>query len=618
MSESLGLSIGAANLVAARTGSNPVQRGSVLTLFDHRAAEVGLPEENPNLNEPGLVLRGFVERVGDQAPLVAADGTKHPGAALTVAALDAMARTVGYGTPVTIAVPAYWSEGQVAALRQALQTQPTLAPDGAPMLISDAAAALAGLGAQPGFPSDGVVALCDFGAGGTSVTLANAGSNLEQIGPTIRYRELSGDDIDQGLLNHLLAVAPGVDATDVSGTATRMGSVTRLLGGCRRAKEQLSATTVATIPTGAIGLPDSAADLRVTRSEFEQLISGPLERFITAVEDILQRNGIPRTSLSAVVSVGGGASIPLITARLSERLQVPVVASAQPMLSAAVGATVLGAERSAAGVPTGAGPAVEAPTSIVGAPGAQTEASPTAWATQAAAAAAGESASDDGGSATYRALAWSEDAGTGNEPVPYTGPNDYGRDTVTAGYAPTAGYPPGLDHPDEDRYPGEPEPLPWYKRAAVVFSLAAAGLAILVAVVLGLTLGPRSSKPVNTTSPPQPAPPPITTTVIGPNNSPTVTVITPPPVTTTAPPVTTTTTRPPTTTTTTTAATTTTTTTPPPTTTTTQPTTTPPPTTTSQVTTTAPPTTTQQPPTTTAAPVTPTTAPPVPAPAPGA
>ena len=65
MTESLGLSIGVANLVAARAGSAAVSRKSVLTIFDHRAGEVGLPEENPILNEPGLVMRGFVERVGD-------------------------------------------------------------------------------------------------------------------------------------------------------------------------------------------------------------------------------------------------------------------------------------------------------------------------------------------------------------------------------------------------------------------------------------------------------------------------------------------------------------------------------------------------------------------------
>lgn len=132
MSASLGLSIGVANLVAARVGGAPVSRGSVLTVFDHRASEVGVPEENPNVTEAGLVLRGFVERVGDRTPLVAADGTKYLGVALTVEALEAMARTVGDGGPVTVAVPAYWSEGQYAAMREEFFAQPGLAPGGVP------------------------------------------------------------------------------------------------------------------------------------------------------------------------------------------------------------------------------------------------------------------------------------------------------------------------------------------------------------------------------------------------------------------------------------------------------------------------------------------------------
>ena len=51
--------------------------------------------------------------------------------------------------------------------------------------------------------------------------------------------------------------------------------------------------------------------LRLSRTEFEQLISAPLDRFITAIGEVLQRNGIGQ--LAAVATVGGGAAIPLIT-----------------------------------------------------------------------------------------------------------------------------------------------------------------------------------------------------------------------------------------------------------------------------------------------------------------
>ena len=82
MNDSLGLSIGMTNLVAARIGHAPVMRRSVLTLFSDRAPEVGVPGENPNLNQPGLVLSGFVERVGDPVPLVAADLITEPDAGI--------------------------------------------------------------------------------------------------------------------------------------------------------------------------------------------------------------------------------------------------------------------------------------------------------------------------------------------------------------------------------------------------------------------------------------------------------------------------------------------------------------------------------------------------------
>ncbi|HSS24628.1 MAG TPA: Hsp70 family protein [Mycobacterium sp.] len=536
MSESLGLSLGVANLVAARVGSTPVARKPVLTVYDQRASEVGLPEENPNLTVPGLVMRGFIERVGDRAELVAADGTKYLGEALTVEALEAMVRTVGSGTPLTIAVPAYWSEGQYAALRAEFFAQPALAPNGVPpVLMSDATAAVTALRATPGFPTDGIVVLCDFGASGTSVTLTNAGANFQQVGPSVRYTDFSGDAIDQLILNHLRTAAPTADTTTGVASTTRMGSLTRLLAECQRAKEHLSTATMATVGT------DSGENVRLSRSEFEQLISEPLDRLVGTVKEILQRNGILRSNLAAIATVGGGASIPLLTTRLSGRLRVPILTTPQPAYSAAIGAAVLGQQQSSAGAATAASPILDNPTETV--------------------------ATAAGLEKPHAPVAWSEDAGT-QEPVPYTGPEhtgDYGRDTRGLGYA------------NDHRYSAQAARLPWYKRTALVLSVAGAGAAVLVAVVLALTLGHANNTPPNEPAPPQTS---QTITVTGPNNSPTVTVIPPPPTTnTTQPPATTTTNQPPTTTTTTTA---------PPTTTTTKQTTT------SQVTTTAPSTTTQE------------------------
>ncbi len=520
MSESLGLSIGVANLVAARAGSDPVTRKSVLTLFDQRPSEVGLPEENPNPAEPGLVMRGFVERVGDRTPLVASDGTKYLGDALTVEALEVMARSVGYGTPITIAVPAYWSEEQSAALREEFFAQPGLTSNGvAPTLISDATAAFAALRAEPGFPTAGIVVLCDFGASGTTVTLIDAGAGSAQVGPSVRYTDLSGDAIDQLILNRVRESTPNTDTTGGLASTTRMGSLTRQLDQCRHAKEQLSTATVATISIGA------GEDFELSRDEFDELISSTVDRFLTTVEEILQRNEIPTADLAAVATVGGGASIPLLSTRLSARLGATIHSAPTPTFSAAVGAAVLGELQPPVGAAEG--PVLENPTQLA-----------TAAAPDMTQMIPGARVDED------RPLAWSEDAEE-DDPVPYTGPEhsgEYAREAMSFDYA------------EGEGYGAEEGPLPWYKRTVLVLSLVGAGLALLLlGVVLALSLNHEEKAPVTPPSPSAPAPTEQTVTVTEPNNSTTQTVIPAPPppsTTTTEAPVTTTTTEAPVTTTT--------------------------------------------------------------------
>lgn len=632
MSDALGLSIGTTNLVAARRGRPPVSRRSVLTLWDNRPAEVGVPSQNPDLTSPdltqaGLVLRGFVERVGDPVPLVAADGSAHLGANLTATALESMARTVDDGTApaVVVAAPAHWGAAAVGVLRAALRTSPVLAPAGVPpTIVSDSTAALAALQRRPGFPDRGVVALCDFGAGGSSITLADAGAGLAPIGETLRFRDFSGDLIDQALLNHVLAGARAAGHLDPAGT-TAVGSMARLRAECRLAKERLSTETATTLN---VDLPGYRSEVRITRSELDGVIAEPFGAFLDALGDVLEHNRIPAVNLSAVATVGGGAAIPAITQRLSGDLRVPVISTPTPWSTAAEGAAVLGGPV-AVGM---GGPAIapDAPTGLApvhtAVPEAPTGLAPSAWAS-----APGDASPD----ATHRALAWSEDDDAGKEPVPYTG-----EDYVTPANSPQAptSARPMVEFEPEHTDAGAvlvDETLPWYRRPPLLFGIAAAVAAMAVGG-LALTLTGNDSSPTTTTTrvtkPGEPAAStsivPQTITVTGGNGQTTVTTVTPPPTsssssseapTTTTTPSTTTTTTPTTTTTTptttTTTPTTTTTTTPTTTRTTTTTTTTQPPTTTTTVapptttTTVAPPPTTSvaPPPTTTAAPPPPTT-----------
>lgn len=201
----LGLSIGVTNL-AAVAADHSITRKPVLTLYRQRPPEVGVPSENPRLDEPGLVITDFVDRVGDSVGIVAADGSVYRSEALVADALLALAYTAtgGRALPgsVTVTYPAHWGPAAVAALDSALRrasewshgTSSTAQPLS---LLPDAAAALYAIRADPGIPARGIVAVCDFGGSGTGITLVDAADEYRPVAATVRHQAFSGDLIDQ-------------------------------------------------------------------------------------------------------------------------------------------------------------------------------------------------------------------------------------------------------------------------------------------------------------------------------------------------------------------------------------------------------------------------------------
>jgi molecular chaperone DnaK (HSP70) len=156
MYDPLGLSIGTTNLVAASSGSPPVTRRALLTLYPHCAPKIGVPGEDPNLAEPGMLMSGFVERIGDSVALVSSDGSAHDPDLLMVEALDAMVLAAGAdaaSSEISIAVPAYWKPATVQALRNGLRTHLGFVRSGmAPRLVSDAIASLTDRGERGAEP----------------------------------------------------------------------------------------------------------------------------------------------------------------------------------------------------------------------------------------------------------------------------------------------------------------------------------------------------------------------------------------------------------------------------------------------------------------------------------
>lgn len=471
-----------------------------------------MPSENPRLDEPGLVITDFVDRVGDPIGIVAADGSVHRGEALVVDGLRALASAVGGRTlseSVAVTYPAHWGSSAVDALGAALNRVAQRSNRARPLaLIPDAAATLFAARANPGIPARGVVALCDFGGSGTSITLVDAATEYQPLALTFRHPEFSGDLIDQALMTAVLANMPSSDTFDSSGT-TAIDSLTRLRAACRSAKEQLSSSTVTTLPDGGI---------RLTRNELDVAIRDSLNGFLAVLEETIRGNGIRGSDLVAVVSVGGGANIPAVTTMLSGRLRVPVITTPRPHLAAAIGAALRATRGPGDTVATALNPAASVP---IGPPidkaAEPAAAKPAEWA---------DTRLSEPVLRSMPALAWSETGGQ-SRVLPVHGGlgGDVTKRSRESGY--TSARPAlNFQRTAKPRREAKPAVIPWYRLPAVLaIGTAVAMLLVGMAVAMGFgsdntpattpapgaSTAPVSSAPVSPgpgDGNPQPAPPP--------------------------------------------------------------------------------------------------------------
>jgi hypothetical protein len=521
----LGLSIGATNL-AAVTANHAITRKPVLTLFRQRPPEVGVPSENPKLDEPGLVITDFVDRVGEPVGIVAADGSLHRSEALTADALRALAYAATGGRPlpegVAVTYPAHWGPKAVDALDSALTRVSAWSTGPQPLrLIPDCAATLSAVRANPGIPARGIGVVCDFGGSGTSITLVDAASGYQPVAPTVRHHDFSGDLIDQALLTRVMADLPQSGSFDPSGTSA-IGSLARLRVACRTAKEQLSSSTLTTLSDE---LPGLLGDVQITRNELEDTIRDSLNNVLRVLEETLARNGIRGSDLAAVISVGGGANIPAVITTLSGRLRVPVVTTPRPQLAAAMGGALRAArgpgDTSAtplnpAALAPGAGVAAAAPTArnnaLAGASLSSLSGSSLAGPSRGSGSGSGPASANMAN--TLPALAWSAEGsaeGDFSRGMPVAGssacsgggpkPGDGSGHTGYTGYTEAR---PALNFEHEASPPPVKKPpiVPWYRLPAVMLvGTAVAVLIVGIAVAIGLNSDDGGNRPATTPTP---------------------------------------------------------------------------------------------------------------------
>ncbi|MET3720718.1 MULTISPECIES: Hsp70 family protein [unclassified Arthrobacter] len=330
---------------------------------------VGEAAERRGLDVPARVVREFKRRIGDSVPI--AVGTL----ALPAEEIFAtMARWVAdraeerEGAPpseIIISHPAAWGGHRTTAVLAAL------AAKGMPSvtLISEPEAAALHYASQVRVEDGSTIAVYDLGGGtfDTAILRKDGNGRFEFLGTPEGIEGLGGADFDAAVLRYVAAhTGEALAALDPEDPAA-LAALARLKRECVEAKEALSADSEASI---SVFLPGVQQQVRLVRSEFEDMVEEPLRETVEALERSLEQLGLEPADLSAVLLIGGSSRIPLVAQLISEQLDRPIAVDADPKSSICLGAAVaaLQASPAVAAGPAGAAdaiPEIPAPADVV-------------------------------------------------------------------------------------------------------------------------------------------------------------------------------------------------------------------------------------------------------------
>src|SRR6478735_7522704 len=346
----LGIDLGTSRTAAAvfRNG-----RADIVPLSDHAATMpsmvfvrddagggllVGDAARRRGQEDPIRLAREFKRRFGDATPLVLGNArftAEELTAVLLRHVVDFVAQREG-GRPdqVVVAHPANWGEYRRELLRREV-TRADLPPA---RMVSEPDAAAVHFASGERMKVGDAVAVYDLG-GGTfdAAVLRRTATGFEQIGEPKGIERLGGVDFDEAVLAYVMSES-GLDAAALTDADTP--ALVRLRDDCQDAKEALSDDHEATVP---VNVGSINTRVRITRSQFEQMVRPPLRSAAQTLRTAVFDAGLQLDQVSAVLMVGGSSRIPLAATLVREELHLPVVFTSNPKEAVALGAARIGA-----------------------------------------------------------------------------------------------------------------------------------------------------------------------------------------------------------------------------------------------------------------------------------
>ncbi|MFI5308624.1 MAG: molecular chaperone DnaK [Polyangiales bacterium] len=205
-----------------------------------------------------------------------------------------------------ITVPAYFNDSQ----RQATKDAGKIAGLDVKRIVNEPTAAALAYGLDK--KNEEVIAVYDFGGGTFDISILEVSDNVVQVISTNGDTQLGGDDIDNRIIDYLVAEFKKDQGIDVH--ADKM-VVQRLKDAGEKAKIELSSKLETTI-----NLPFLTADasgpkhlnLKLTRAKLESMIEDLVQRTLEPTKKALADANKRPNEIHEVVLVGGSTRIPMV------------------------------------------------------------------------------------------------------------------------------------------------------------------------------------------------------------------------------------------------------------------------------------------------------------------
>ena len=233
-----------------------------------------------------------------------------------------------------ITVPAHFNSEE----RQATKLAGEIAGLTVERVIAEPTAAILNVDSK----SEKKYAVYDFGGCTMDLSIVDVADGVFEILSTDGDLDLGGSLIDEEIVNWLVNEFKSEEGSDLSKDPM---AHQRLFEAAEKAKIELSSSPTAEINLPYITSVDNVPKhlvRQLSKSKFEQLIDGIIEKTITISKSALKSSGLKTSDIDAVLLVGGSSRIPLAQEKLEKLFGAKLNKQLNPDTCVSSGATIQG------------------------------------------------------------------------------------------------------------------------------------------------------------------------------------------------------------------------------------------------------------------------------------